>query len=179
MNPQPFNVKQKRQPQLPGSVARQYRPMTDPSLPQAVQDAFRQMPDQIYNLRQKLGPANISVAGVGNPITVTVLSLGAGLTLKLTRPGTWIIAAAVALSIVGDNGQIFTLSLSVAGGRQGLVGTWQSPGDAQVMMHQQWSFVSQNGDDTCVLLIQKDAGTGTSAVIPINSTLVATYAGTQ
>jgi hypothetical protein len=137
------------------------------------------MPEQIYNLRQKFGPVVIHVNGTGNPIKVTVNPLGAGLTLRLTRPGNWVIAAAIALTIAGDPSQLFTASLTCGGGRLGTVATWNSASDGQVMMHQSWSFTSRSGDETVVLLIQKDGGAGTSAVIPANSTLVATWQGTE
>lgn len=162
-----------------GNVVRQYRPLTDPSLPQTVQDAFRQMPDQIYSLRQQFGPTNVYAQGNGNPVTVTTTPLGCGLTLKLTRPGNWIINAAVALTIAGDPTQTFTLLLSVGTKQQGLAAQWNSATDGQVMMHQQWQYVSQDGNETVVLLIQKDGGGGTSAVSPLSSTLTAVYAGTQ
>lgn len=176
---QPFDVRTRRGTLKPGSVVRQYRPITDPSLPQTVQDAFRQLPDQIYSLRQQFGPNGIYVQGQGDPITVTTKPLGAGVTLKLTRPGIWIITASVALAIIGDPGQIFTLSLVVGGDRQGLTGQWNSPGDTAVMMHQQWQITSITGKETIVALIVKDGGGGTSAIDPSNSTLSAVYAGTR
>lgn len=176
---QPFQRAQRRGTAVPGSVIRQYRPVADPSLPQAVQDAFRQMPDQIYSLRQQHGPAVVQVQGNGNPITVTTDPLGAGLTLKLTRPGNWVIQAAIALTIAGDPSQIFTASLTCGGGRLGTVANWNSATDGQVMVHQSWNFTSRTGTELVVLLIQKDGGAGTSAVIPGNSTLVATWQGTE
>ena len=177
--PQPSDVRTKRGTVKPGSVVRQYRPITDPSLPQTVQDAFRQLPDQVYSLRQQFGPKNIYVQGQGNPIVVTTDPLGAGLTLRLTRPGVWVITASVALNIIADPSQLFTLSLSVGGDRQGLTAQWNSPVDTSVMLHQQWQFVSQNGNESVVLLIQKDGGAGTSAINPNTSALTAVYAGTQ
>jgi hypothetical protein len=169
----------KQQKALPGVVDRQYRPATDPMLPQSVKEAFRQIPDQIYNLRQNFGPTNIAVTGTAPPVQVTDAPLSCALTLKLNRPGIWSIAAAVALAVVGDSGSIFTFSLSVAGGRQGLVSTAQLPGNGQIMVHQNWSYTSRNGNETCVLLVQKNTGSGTSNVVPTQSTLVATYAGTS
>ncbi len=180
--PQPSDISKARKQvkaSATANVVRQYRPITDPSLPQTVQDAFRQMPDQIYSLRQQHGPRNVYAQGSGDPIVVTTDPLGAGLTLKLTRPGIWVITASVALSIIGDSGQVFTLSLTVAGARQGLAAEWNSPGDTAVTMHQQWQFESKTGNETVVLQIQKDGGAGTSSVNPINSTLTAVYAGTQ
>lgn len=162
-----------------GGVIRQYRPVNDPSLPQTVQDAFRQMPDQIYSLRQQFGPKNVYVQGQGNPITITTSPLGAGLTMRLTRPGVWVITASVALSIVSDNGQLFTLSLVVDGARQGLTGQWNSPANTNVMMHQAWQYISKSGSESVVVLIEKDGGSGTSAVNQNISTLTALYAGTQ
>jgi hypothetical protein len=162
-----------------GGVVRQYRPQTDTSLPQVVQDAFRQMPDQIYNLRQEFGPRNIYVQGSGDPVTVTTDVLGIGLSFKLNRTGKWVINAAVALTIAADPSQVFTLFLAVGGKQQGLTAQWNSATDGQIMMHQQWMFNSQTGDDTVSLLISKDGGSGTSAVNPLSSTLTAVYAGTQ
>lgn len=162
-----------------GNVIRQFRPITDPSLPQTVQDAFRQIPDQIYSLRQQHGPTNVYSQGTGKPVKVTTIPLGVGLSFKLTRPGNWIVNAAIALTIAGDPSQIFTIFLIVGGNQQELSAQWNSATDGQVMMHQQWQFVSKTGDETVVLLISKNGGAGTSSVDPKTSTLTAVYAGTQ
>ena len=173
---QPFAISQKRSQQS-GSLVRQYRAPEDPEIQQPVKDAFRQCFDLIYTGREQFGPASLFAVGAGDPITVTVDPLGAGLTLNLTRPGTWIIQCSVALSIVADNGQVFTVSLVCGGVRLGAAATVQSPGDAMFTVAQAWQFSSTNGKEVCRLLIQKDGGAGTSNVVQPNSTMVATWQG--
>lgn len=173
---QPFAIAQQRS-QPTGSVVRQYRAPEDPDIQQPVKDAFRQCFDLIYTGRQQYGPAALFAVGAGDPITVTPDPLGAGLTLNLTRPGTWIIQCSVALAIVADAGQIFTVSLVCGGVRLGAAATVQSAGDAIFSVSQHWQFVSINGNEVCRLLIQKDAGGGTSNVVQPNSTLVAMWQG--
>ena len=158
---------------------RQYRPKPTGNLEQ--DQANRQILDHIHDLRNNYGPVNLFAKGSGTSVTVpdgsTKPATGIGVQVTLTRPGNWLLTAAVALSIVSDNGQIFTLTLAVGSTVQSShTAQTSSAADAMVMFHQTWQVTSK-GNENCRLLIVKDGGGGTSYVNPSNSTLSALWQG--
>lgn len=163
------------------SVDRNYRPK--PTGNQETDVALRQILDHVYDIRNNYGPS--SVFGKGGPtaalVRVTAAPVPAtaiGVSVVLDRPGNWLLTAAVALHIIGDNGQVFTLTISTGAILpQPQTAQWKQGADGQVMLHQTWQIPSVKGGMTCRLLIQKDGGAGTSSVDPRNSTLSALWQG--
>lgn len=165
------------------AIDRNYRP--PPTGNHVTDVALRQILDHVYDLRNNYGPANVFGKGGPTAVLVTVPSKAAskpataiGVSVTLSRPGTWLLTAAVALHIVGDNGQIFTLSLSTGAVLpQPQTAQWKQGADGQVMLHQTWQIPTVNGGLNCRLLIIKDGGAGTSSVDPRNSTLSGLWQG--
>ena len=157
---------------------RQYRPKPTGNAEQDV--ANRQIIDHIHDIRNNYGPTSIFAKGSGAAVNVPAAPIpatGISTQVTLTRPGQWLLTAAVALSIVSDNAQIFTLTLAVGGTVQSShVAQWSQSADGQVMLHQTW-IVTSSGKENCRLLIVKDGGAGTSSVNPLNSTLSALWQG--
>ncbi len=108
---------------------------------------------------------------------VTKPASAIGVSVVLDRPGNWLLTAAVALTIVGDPAQIFTLTLAAGPTPQAVTAQWNSATDGQVMLHQTWQIPTVKGGLNCRLLIVKDGGAGTSSVDPINSTLSGLWMG--
>jgi len=151
----------------------------------AIKKAFKDYGDLFYQLRNLWTPTALYAQGssTGVPIVVPVaadasdLGTGIDLQLQLTRTGLWIIAASVSLQAIGDTGETFTLSLSVNNSPQSLTGVVSPAGDGISPVVQFWQISSTTGDERCVLRMSKIAGGGTSAVIPANSTMTATWQG--
>lgn len=150
---------------------------------QELENAFRQIYDFFYQLRDGGGPVSLFTVGnlTGDPQTVLAEASASdrgsslGLQLTLQRPGTWTISAAVCLSIEGDT-DLFTLSLIVASTPVPYVGLRQAGADEICMLHQNWSVVAQGGE-VLTLWMKKAAGAGTSNVIPGNTTMTAEWMG--
>ena len=163
-------------------VDRNYRP--PPTGNPVVDVAFRQILDHIYDQRNNYGPTNVFGKGAPTAAVVTVPSAaaskpatGIGVTVTLDRPGNWLLTAAVALTITGDHGQIFTVSLTAGGVAQAPFSQWSQGADGMVVIHQTWQYASVKGGTQVQLRIIKDGGAGTSAVNPVNSTLSALWQG--
>lgn len=169
----------------------QYRPIL-PNLPanadsytrqlhDTINQAFRQAFDNINNQANSNSPTSLFAKGSGKtvpvPVSTTKVGSGFGVSLTLSRPGKWIITAAVALNIVSDSNEPFTLSLSVGSVTEPQTAVVQQSGNGSLMMHQSWQITSSSGTDLCTLYIRKKAGSGTSNVDPANSTLTATWQG--
>ncbi len=150
---------------------------------QELDNAFRQIYDFFYQLRDSGGPVSLFAVGDLTGGTQLVLAettpadrgSSLGLQLTLQRPGTWTVSAAVCLAIVGDT-DLFTLSLVVSATPVPYVGLRQSLADEIVMLHQNWSVVVQGGE-VLTLWMKKAAGAGTSNVIPGNTTMTAEWMG--
>ncbi len=150
---------------------------------QELDNAFRQIYDFFYQLRDTGGPVSLFSVGnlTGDPqvvlAEVSPADRGSSLGLQLTlqRPGTWTISAAVCLAIVGDT-DLFTLSLVVGSTPIPYVGLRQVGADEITMLHQNWSLVAQGGE-VLTLWMKKAAGAGTSNVIPGNTTMTAEWMG--
>lgn len=167
---------------------RQYRPSfatlpinADRDLKQfhtEVQQAFRQTFDLVNTQMNSLSPTSLFTKGSGKtvPVPATNPGSGFGVAVTLSRPGSWVLTAAVALNLVGDANQPFTLSMVVGSVTEAQTAVVQQSADGKVMMHQSWQ-VSTPGGELCRLLIRKKAGSGTSNVDPANSTLTATWQG--
>ena len=162
---------------------RDYRPIPTGNHVQDV--ANRQFQDLIQSLRHNYGPLNVFGKGGPTAPVVTVPSKaagkppsGIGVSVQLTRSGTWVLKAAVSLTITGDPSQVFTLSL-VTGGvtQQAQTAQVSQATDGMVMMHQQWEVPTVKGGLQCALYIIKDGGAGTSSVDPRNSTLSGLWQG--
>lgn len=156
----------------------QFRPQPTGNLHQDI--ANRQIVDLIHNIRNSYGPAVLYGVAPKNTLTVVVpvTPTGFSVSVSLTRPGVWVLSASVALNIVGDPSQIFTLALRANQTVQALVAQVNMATDSQVTIHQAWQITAQGGEN-CSLLISKDGGAGTSNVNPLNSTLTATWQGTN
>ncbi len=158
---------------------RQYRP---PPTGNPVTDvALRQILDHVHDLRNNYGPTNLFAKGSGDPVTVPDGSAkpasGINVQVVLNRPGNWLLTAAVALTITGDNGQIFTLTLAMGSTVQSSHNAQTSSGaNAIIMLHQTWQVTSKGGENVRLLIV-KDGGAGTSSVNPLNSTLSALWQG--
>lgn len=160
-------------------IDRQYRPKPTGNAEQDV--ANRQIIDHIHDLRNNYGPVNLFSRGISAAVSVpdgsTKPATGIGVQVTLTRPGNWLLTAAVALTIVGDPSQIFTLTLAVGTTVQTSHNAQcSSATDGQLMLHQTWQVVAK-GSENCRLLIVKDGGGGTSSVNGLNSTLSALWQG--
>jgi len=160
-------------------IDRQFRPKPTGNAEQDT--ANRQIIDHLYDIRSNYGPASVFGKGAGTSVTVpdgsTKPASGIGVQVTLTRPGNWLLTAAVALNIISDNGQIFTLTLAVGSTVQSShTAQTSSAADAMVMFHQTWQVTAKGGEN-CRLLIVKDGGAGTSYVNPSNSTLSALWQG--
>ncbi|HKT90093.1 MAG TPA: hypothetical protein VJQ59_16730 [Candidatus Sulfotelmatobacter sp.] len=145
-----------------------------------VQQAFRQTFDLINAGQNSLGPASLFQNGSGDKVTIPATTTdpgsGFGLALTLSRPGTWIITAAISVAIQLDSSSTFSLSLIVGSTKQAQAGKLQSGVDGVYTIHQVWQ-ITTSGGDLCRLLIAKDAGSGTSYVDVSNSTMSATWQG--
>lgn len=150
---------------------------------QELENAFRQIYDFFYQLRDSGGPVSLFTVGelTGDPQTVLAEASASdrgsslGLQLTLQRAGTWTISAAVCLSIEGDT-DLFTLSLIVGATPVPYVGLRQAGANEICMLHQNWSVVAQGGE-VLTLWMKKAAGAGTSNVIPGNTTMTAEWMG--
>jgi len=165
------------------AIDRNYRP---PPTGNPITDvALRQILDHVYDLRNSYGPTSVFGQSAPTAALVTVPSKaagkpasGIGVSVTLDRPGNWLLTAAVALHILGDNGQVFTLSLSTGSVLpQPQTAQWKQGADGQVILHQTWQIPTVKGSLVCRLLIIKDGGAGTSSVDPRNSTLSALWQG--
>ena len=159
----------------------QYRPVLGPEVHKDVKDAFRKITDLMYEHRDSLGPASLiaDVVGVPDPVKVPADPNppgGFGITLRLTRPGSWIVQGSAALTVAGDGGQVFSLILMMGSTAQARQGKLQPTGDSMAMLQQSWQ-VAASGGETLRLMIQKDGGSGTSSVDPLHSTMTATWQG--
>ncbi len=159
---------------------RQYRPKPTGNVEQDT--ANRQIIDHIHDIRNNYGPTNIFAKGTTStpvrvPDATTAPATGIGVQVMLSRPGNWLLTAAVALTVDGDAGSIFTLSLAQGSTVQSShVAQWSQAADGMAIIHQIWQL-SSKGKDNCRLLIVKDSGAGTSYVNPANSTLSALWMG--
>lgn len=150
-----------------------------------IKKAFKDYGDLFYQLRNGWTPLALYTQGdaTGAPIVVPVaasasdLGTGIGLQVQFTRAGVWILGASASLQAIGDTGQTFTLSLIVNDSPQALTGIVVPAGDGTTPIVQFWQVASVTGNETCVLKIAKIAGGGTSAIIPANSTITATWQG--
>jgi hypothetical protein len=163
------------------AIDRNYRP--PPTGNHVTDVALRQILDHVYDLRNNYGPSNVFGQGPpnANPVTVPAKpkpASGINVSVALDRPGNWLLTAAVTLHIIGDPGQIFTLTLSTGSVLpQPQTAQWNSATDGQVILHQTWQIPSVKGSLNCRLLIMKDGGAGTSFVDPVNSTLSGLWQG--
>lgn len=145
---------------------------------------FRQVFDLIQALRDAFGPTVLFASGsqTGAAITVPVqatqtkLGTGLGLQVSLTRPGTWIVSAAVNLVIAGDT-DFFTLSLTVGASAVPYVAQYKTGANQTIMLCQNWQVTSETGDELLTLWIKKTSGAGTSNVVQANSTMSASWQG--
>lgn len=160
---------------------RQYRPISTGNT--VVDAAHRQMFDQVDSLRNNYGPASLFAVGTGAPVVVPATTgdgNGFSVSTALTRQGTWVITAAVALTIASDPSVQFRMALQV----NNVTVTshycyWTSATDGTVMLHQSWQVASKRGNEVCSLVIRKTStATGTSSVDPTSSTITATWQGT-
>ncbi len=185
--PNTFSTSKKRPT---GLLPYEYRPMLSKTQQDAsvdsyreLQDAFRQIYDFFYQLRDNGGPVSLFTKGELTGPTQLVLAevtpadLGSSLGLQLTlqRPGTWTISAAVCLSIEGDT-DLFTLSLVVGQTPVPYTALRKAGADEIVMLAQNWS-VAVTGGEVLTLWLKKAAGAGTSNVIPGNTTMTAEWMG--
>lgn len=159
----------------------QYRPINTGNT--VVDNAHRQMFDAVDSLRTNYGPSSLFAVGTGDPVLVpptTGDGNGFSVSVTLTRQGTWVITAAVALTIASDPSVQFRMALQV----NNVTVTshycyWNSATDGLVMLHQSWQVAAPLGNEVCALIIRKDStATGTSSVDPISSTITATWQGT-
>lgn len=159
---------------------RQYRPISTGN--PVIDMAHRQVFDQVDSLRNNYGPASLFAVGTGDPVAVPATTgdgNGFSTSVTLTRQGTWVVTAAVALTVTADNAVQFRLALQVNNVTvTSHFGYWVSAGDGTVMLHQSWQVPAQNGNEVCSLVIRKDStAVGTSSVDPTSSTLTATWQG--
>jgi|SRR5579872_435232 len=149
-----------------------------------METALRQTIDNVQGQRAAFGPLNLFSAGMGDPLKVPVgatdsnYGSGLGLFVTLQRAGNWLLTAAVTLNIVGDSGELFTLTLQNGQITQPLKALAQSASNGTFSMHQTWQIASKTGDDLCRLLIKKAGGSGTSNVDVQHSSLTALWQGT-
>jgi hypothetical protein len=163
----------------------QYRPNFGPEVPRSVQEFARQTLDLAQGQREAYGPGSLfdrgNPTGVAIPVpaaaSATDLGTSLGLSITLNRPGNWAISASVALQVIGDHGQVFTLSLAIALSPQGNPGILSPAADQITPMAQHWQVQSLAGGDILRLYIVKDGGGGTSQVLPANTTFSATWQG--
>ncbi len=160
---------------------RMYRPSPTGNLQMDI--AMRQIIDNQQGLRDAYGPTSLVSVGTGTPVTVPATDTddgnGFNVSLQLNRQGTWTLTAAVSLVIVGDNNIDFRLALQVNRTTQtSHYGIINSAADGKQMFHQSWQVVALDGDESCTVVIRKEAaGAGTSTVDPLNSTLTGTWQG--
>ena len=165
----------------PPQPTRMYRPGPTGNL--QIDTAFRQIIDNQQGLRDAYGPTSLVSVGTGVPVTVpntdTDDGNGFSVSLQLNRQGTWMLTAAVSLIIANDPSIDFRLALQVNRNTQtSHYGVINSATDGKLMFHQSWQVTSVTGDETCTLVIRKEAaGAGTSTVDPLNSTLTALWQG--
>lgn len=159
---------------------RQYRPINTGNT--VIDNAHRQVFDAVDDLRNNFGPASLFSVGTGKPVDVPATTgdgNGFSVITQLTRQGTWIITAAVALTITADASVQFRMALQV----NDVTVTshycyWNSATDGLVVLHQSWQIPAPNGNEVCKLVIRRDStATGTSSVDPTNSTITATWQG--
>jgi len=160
---------------------RQYRPINTGNT--VIDNAHRQMFDAVDNLRSNYGPVSLFAIGTGAAVAVPATTEdgnGFSTSVQLTRQGTWIITAAVALTVASDTGKQFRLALQVNNVTiSSHFGYWTSPGDGVIMLHQSWQIPAPLGTEVCALIIRKDStATGTSSVDPTSSTITAIWVGT-
>lgn len=190
MSPNTFNVKRRIAPQEPvyqyrPEELRQKAPEESKELAEYLSQIFRKVFDYINEIRNVWTPLILFAAGgstaddVDVPVQADAADRGTSFMSNLTfsRPGKWLVTAAVNLSIDGDT-DVFTLSLLVNGTAVNPFATWQATADTIVMMHQQWLVQSITGTENVTLRIKKAAGAGASVVVPSNSTMSAVWEGT-
>lgn len=186
-SPLAFPVRQRATaPQVGNQIRPENRiPTTDDPQQASVKKAIRDTVDLLYKIRDDWTPTSLYVAGDPTGAAIVVpTTTGAGdtgtaiaLQVQFTRPGTWLVSASVSLKSIGDNGSVFTVSLTVNNSPQSLAGVFSPAADAITPIVQYWQVTSITGDENCTLKIVKDAGGGTSAVLPPNSTMLAVWQG--
>ena len=158
------------------NLKRQFRPV--PTGDAQTDMNWRRAFDLTYDNRENFGPATLFSRGTLDSVTIAAnQDNGFGVTIKLSRPGTWIVQCSVNLSIVADPSQLFTVSLYVDGTRQPYFADCSSGTDGTYILVQNWNIFA-NGGELCVLYVRKDGGGGTSAVLPKNCTMIALWQGT-
>ena len=179
-SPNTFHVNTKANAQ----AVRQYRPNLPADTPVQMKQFARQTLDLVNNIKDTQTPTSVFVTGnqTGDPIRVPlVIGLDAGtslgMQLKFNRAGKWLVSCNVNLEIIGDSGQIFTISLLTSQSISAVHTASIKPAADQIqMVHQSWEItIGDSGQ--CTLYIRKSGGGGTSQVLPANTTFTATWQG--